>query len=437
MDFRLTSEQNAFRREFVSWLENNYPAGFDPTRFRNYDAHEDMALAHREFQKRLSDAGYAGMHVPEAYGGRGRTTMEEMIVLETISRMCPELRAPGVITFGMAAPTILVCGNEDQKKEFLPKILDGRHIWCQGFSEPNAGSDVVNVSTRAVRENGHYVVNGQKVWTSFAHLADYCILLVRTDPGTKKHKGLSYLLMDMTLSGVEVRPIRQITGEADFNEVYMEDVRVPENMLLGKEGDGWKIALTTLAFERAMGDVSKAAMYETNVERMIDMAGQVRRSGRPAGEDPVFRQDLARSYIEVMALKYHGLRNFSNQLEGGTPGPEGSIGKLLWSEPFQRISEAAADMQGPMGQIGRPSPWSVHDGFWQFWYLRSKGSTIECRHVRSAAEHYRGAGIGAAQGLEPGGQRERVGRGRGALRGCAAARGRTPARINRLPSPAF
>ena len=377
MDFRLTSEQEAFRREFASWLENNTPEDFDPQRFRNYDTHEDLAQAHRDFQKRLSEAGYAGMNLPVVYGGQGRSTMEEMIVTETISRTCPELRAPGVITFGMATPTILVCGNEAQKAEFLPRILDGTHIWCQGFSEPNAGSDVANVSTRAEKDNGHYVVTGQKVWTSFAHLADYCILLVRTDPGAKKHKGLSYLLLDMTLPGVEVRPIRQITGEADFNEVYMEDVRVPESMLLGKEGDGWKIALTTLAFERAMGDVSKAAAYETNVERLIAMARQVRRSGRPAIEDPVFRQDLARSYIEVMTLKYNGLRNFSNQLEGGTPGPEGSIGKLLWSEPFQRINEAAVDAQGPVGQIAEGSPWSVQEGFWQFGFLRSKGSTVE------------------------------------------------------------
>lgn len=377
MDFRLTSEQEAFRREFTSWLEKGYPADYDPSSFRNYDSYEELARAHRHFQGKLFEAGYAGMHIPEVYGGQEKTAMEEMIVLETVSSTCPELRAPGVITFGMAAPTILVCGNEEQKKEFLPRILDGTHIWCQGFSEPNAGSDVVNVSTRAERNNGHYVVNGQKVWTSFAHVADYCILLVRTDPKTKKHRGLSYLLMDMKLQGVEVRPIRQITGEADFNEVYMEDVRVPADMLLGNEGDGWKIALTTLAFERAVGDVSKAAAYETNMERMIEMAGQVRRSGRPAIDDPVFRQELARSYIEVMALKYHGLRNFSNQLEGGTPGPEGSIGKLLWSEPFQRINETAVDMQGPAGQIAGGSPWSVQEGFWQFGLLRSKGATIE------------------------------------------------------------
>lgn len=377
MDYRFTKEQEEFREEFVSWLEKNLPEGWDPSRYRNYSSAEDWASAYRDFQKRLFEAGYAGMHYPKDYGGQGKDLTLEIIILQVLASSCFELRMPGVISLGMAAPTVLICGNEQQKREFVPKILDGTHVWCQGFSEPNAGSDVANVSTRAVREDSHYVVNGQKVWTSLAHVADYCILLVRTDPNVKKHKGLSYLLLDMKLPGIEVRPITQITGEQEFNELYMEDVRVPAEMMVGKEGDGWGIAITTLMFERVMGDVTIAAAYEKNVERMINMACQIKRTGRPVIEDPVYRQQLGQAYIEVMALKYHGLRSLSQQLQGGTPGPEGSIGKLLWSEPNQRITEAALGMQGPNSQVMEGSPWSIQDGYWQFGFLRSKGNTVE------------------------------------------------------------
>ena len=165
------------------------------------------------------------MHYPKAYGGQGKSLMEEVIVMQTLASTCMELRGPGIIMHGMAAPTILHCGNEEQKRAYLPKIIDGTHIWCQGFSEPNAGSDVANVSTRAVKENGHYVLNGQKVWTSVAHMSDYCILLVRTDPNVAKHKGLSYLLLDINLPGVEIRPTTQITGGAEFNELFFLNAR--------------------------------------------------------------------------------------------------------------------------------------------------------------------------------------------------------------------
>jgi len=377
MDFRFTPEQEAFRETFVSWLEKNLPKGWDPSRFRNYDSSEEWACVYKDFQKRLFDEGYTAMHYPKAYGGQGRTLMEEVIVLQTLASSCMELRTPGFVTHGMVVPTIFMCGNEEQKREFLPKIFDGTHIWCQGFSEPNAGSDVANVSTRAVKEGDHYILNGQKVWTSFAHMSDYCIILVRTDPTAKKHKGLSYLLLDMKSPGVEVRPITQITGEAEFNEIYMEDTRVPAEMLVGQEGQGWQIAITTLMFERVTGDAMMAAAYLKNMEKMIEMARYSKRSGKPVIEDPIFRQHLGRSYIEIMALKYHGLRNLSNQIGGGIPGPEGSIGKLLWSEPNQRITEAALAMQGPNGQIMEGSPWSIQEGYWQYNFLRSKGNTIE------------------------------------------------------------
>jgi alkylation response protein AidB-like acyl-CoA dehydrogenase len=377
MDFRFTPEQEAFRKGFIAWLDGYLATIGDTSRFRVEEDAEEWNKAHRRFQKALFDAGYAGLHYPKAYGGQGKTLAEEVILQQTIAERCMELKVPGVITFGMAAPTILMCGTEEQKKTYLPGIMDGTHIWCQGFSEPNAGSDVVNVSTSAVRKGDHYVVNGQKVWTSFAHMADYCILLVRTDPGAKKHKGLSYLLMDMKLPGVEVRPITQITGHPEFNEVFMEDVRVPVNMRVGEEGDGWRIAITTLMFERTVGDATMASTFLRNLRGMVEMARETKRSGKPVIEDPIFRQQLARAYIDVMVLRYHGYRNLSQLFAGGIPGAEGSIGKLLWSEPNQRITEDALAMQGPLGLLMGGSPWSIQGGVWQFGFLRSKGNTIE------------------------------------------------------------
>jgi alkylation response protein AidB-like acyl-CoA dehydrogenase len=377
MDFRFTPAQEEFRKEFVSWVEKNLPDGWGKTGLRYYKTQEDLKQAYKNFQKRLFDAGYAAMHYPEEYGGQGKTLMEEIIVLQTISTTCIELRMPGVVTHGMAVPVIFTCGTEEHKKKFLPKILDGTHIWCQGFSEPDAGSDVANVSTMAIKEGDRYIVNGQKVWTSYAHISDYCLLLVRTDPDSAKHKGLSYLLVDMKAPGVDVRPMTQITGESEFNEIFFDDVEVPVDMLVGQENMGWQIAITTLMFERVMGDVVIGAAYEKNLQRMINMAGNTKRSGRPVIENPVFRQQLAQSYIEIMALKYHGLRSFSHQLKGGIPGPEGSIGKLLWSEPNQRLTEAALGMQGPNSQIMGGSDRAIDDGLWQYAYLRSKGNTIE------------------------------------------------------------
>ncbi|MEW6441704.1 MAG: acyl-CoA dehydrogenase family protein [bacterium] len=377
MDYRLTPEQEQFRTGLVAWLKSNLPAGWDPSRYRNYDTPGAWALAYKDFQRRLWEAGYASMHYPKVYGGQGRSLMEEVIVLQTLAATCMELRVPGIITHGMAAPTILTCGSEEQKRAYLPKILDGTHIWCQGFSEPNAGSDVANVATRAVKKNGHYVLNGQKTWTSFAHISDYCILLVRTSFEGPKHRGLSYLLLDMKLPGIEVRPMKQMTGEADFNELFFDDVRVPVEMRVGEEGQGWQIAITTLMFERVLGDATMAAIFEKNFGRMLELARTARRSGRPVIEDPVFRQQLARNYVDAMVLKYHGLRSLSRQLETGIPGPEGSIGKLLWSEPNQRISESVLEMQGMRGQLLGGTPWSFQDGLWQYAFLRSKGNTIE------------------------------------------------------------
>jgi alkylation response protein AidB-like acyl-CoA dehydrogenase len=376
MDFSFTLEEEAFREEFTSWLNQNLPENWNPLQYTVFESQEEWGRLYRGFQNKLFRAGYAGLHYPPEFGGRGKTLIQELIVSETIASTCLELKIPGVVTHGMAAPLLFLCGREDQKKEFLPKIFDGTHIWCQGFSEPNAGSDVVNVGTRALKQNGTYIVNGQKVWTSFAHLADYGLLLVRTDSQGPKHKGLTYLLLDMKLPGVEVRPVRQITGEAEFNEIFLDDVRIPEAMRVGQEGDGWRIAISTLMFERAMGDAVMAGAYLRNIRSLMDLARQMKRSGRPVLEDPVFRQQIGQAYIRVMAVKMHGYRSLCHLLRGNVPGPEGSIGKILWSETNQRLCETALQIQGPFSQLTKGSPWAVRDGMWQYLFLKSKGSTI-------------------------------------------------------------
>lgn len=377
MDYLLTPEQEAFRDKLLAWLPTAYPANYDPKRFRNFETKEEWMAAYRSFEKKMYDAGYVAMHYPKEWGGQGKTIMEETIVMQAIAANCMELRLPGAITMAICAPAIASCGTEEQKREFLPKMLDGTQIWCQGFSEPNAGSDVANVSTRAVRKGDHYIVDGQKTWTSLAHMADHCVLVCRTDPTVAKHKGLSYLLVDMNTPGIEVRPMVQMTGEAEFNEVFFDNVKVPVERRLGEEGQGWMITITTLMFERTMGDASKASLHEKEIGEMIAMAKTTKRAGKPVIEDPIYRQQLGQAIVDTMVLKYNGLRNLYQQIENRIPGPEGSIGKLLWSEPHQRTTEAILAMQGIRSQIMGGSPWSIQEGYWQYNYLRARGGTIE------------------------------------------------------------
>ena len=376
MDFKFTKEQEAFRREFTSWLNETIKDLEKKYSSRFTESLEAWEAEARDFQKRLFDAGYSGRHYPKEYGGQGRPVEEEMIILETLEALCPEHRHPFLTTMGLIAPTFLACGTEEQKKEFLPKMLEGTQIWCQGFSEPNAGSDVVNVATRAVKKGDRYVLNGQKVWTSFASTSDYAVMVVRTNPDVPKHKGLSYLIMDMKSPGVEVRPIVQINGGRNFNEVFLEDVEVPCSRIIGEEGKGWMIALATMAFERAMGDVAKASFQSKFLEDMFEKARNLKRSGRHLIQDPRVRQQLAQSWIEVMALKCHGYRNFSNLVDKGIPGPESSIGKLLWSESYQRLTETNMQLQGLFSQLMKGSAWAIDDGYGQHVFLHAKGSTI-------------------------------------------------------------
>jgi alkylation response protein AidB-like acyl-CoA dehydrogenase len=303
-----------------------------------------------------------------------------MIELAIFNEEMARVEAPGplnVLGLSMAGPTIIVHGTEEQKNRYLRKILNCDEIWCQGFSEPGSGSDVASIRTRAELRGDEFVVNGQKVWTSLAQIADWCMLLVRTDPQAPKHRGMSYILVDMKSPGITVRPLRQMTGESEFNEVFFEDVHVPRANLVGELNNGWGVALTTLMNERGTASFGTQARFRIIYENLVALAKKSAVNGHPALRDPVIRQQLAQHLIDVEILKYNCFRNFTRLLRGGTPGPEGSVLKLWWSELNQRMQETAMTLQGPYGQLLRDSPWVVESGRWQHNFLRSRANTIE------------------------------------------------------------
>jgi alkylation response protein AidB-like acyl-CoA dehydrogenase len=369
VDLTYNPEEERFRGEVQTFLKSNLPAGWGTP---SYSAPRGRAYLEfmRDWTRKLGKQGYLGMSWPREFGGRGATQIEVAIFNEEMARF----RAPtplNIIGLTMAGPTIIAHGTEEQKNRHVAKTLSGDQLWCQGFSEPGAGSDLANLRTRAELKGDEFIVNGQKVWTSMAHFADWCFLLVRTDPAAPKHRGISYLLVDMKTPGVTVRPLRQITGEAEFNEVFFEDVHVPRENLVGRINDGWRVAMTTLSNERGTMAFALAARFENTFNEVADLCRKM--GGRT---NPMARQQVAQFYIDLQVLKYSLYRNFSKIIRGGTPGPEGSISKLWWSELDQRMSDFAATMQGAASQLVDGSPYAVEDGRWQAGLLRSRCTTI-------------------------------------------------------------
>jgi alkylation response protein AidB-like acyl-CoA dehydrogenase len=256
-------------------------------------------------------------------------------------------------------------------------MLSAEEIWCQGFSEPNAGSDLAALSTTGVLDGDHFVVNGQKCWTSYAWAADWCELIVRTDPTVPKHKGLTALLVDMHSPGVEVRGLKQMSGESEFGEIFFRDVRVPAENVVGKVNEGWGVAMGTLMHERGTFGAALQVNYRRNFNRLVEIAKRIDRNGKPASEDPVIRQKLAQCYAEIEVMRLNQLRAFSRINETGVPGPEGSIQKIFWSELNQRFQQVAMEILGPYGQLAHGSPDAFDEGQWAYGYLRSRGNTIE------------------------------------------------------------
>jgi alkylation response protein AidB-like acyl-CoA dehydrogenase len=348
MDFRLSAAEEAFRNELRAWLDTHVPADFDPDRFEFGMTADERFEWQLGWHRGLHAGGWVGLHWPREYGGRGATLMEQVVFSEELARR----RLPaGANLLGilLVGPTLMQWGTEAQKRRFLPKILSAEEIWCQGYSEPDAGSDLASLTTRAVPEGDVFVVNGQKVWTSGAHRSDWMILLARTDPQAPKHRGISYFLVDMRSPGITVRPLVQMTGSAGFNEVFFEDVRVPRENLVGELHRGWDVAMTTLMFERA--GLGTDLRFEGVLEALVAAARAVRRSGRPAIEDPAVRDQIAQFAIEAAALRLGGYRQLTKRLRGQPPGPEGSIAKLVASELNLRIAQWAVSLLGAQAQI--------------------------------------------------------------------------------------
>jgi alkylation response protein AidB-like acyl-CoA dehydrogenase len=358
MDLRDTQEEAAFRAELRAWVDANLPADKRGGR-GGAQRFEDPFV--REWSRKLYEGGYAGLTWPREYGGAGAPHSFQAILYEELAAA----QAPahvGVIGLGMAGPTIIAHGTEEQKARYLQPLLAADEIWCQGFSEPDAGSDLAAARTRAERRGDVYVVNGQKVWSSFAHIADFCILVTQSDPDAPRYRNLTYLLVDMHAPGVEVRPLRQITGEAEFNEIFFSDVEVPVESRLGDEGDGWQVAMTTLLHERATLGFALTAALDTLFTRMLEEA-------RERNPDVLVREALAREWIELQALRFTNYRALGTYERTGIPGPEGSAVKLRWSESNQRLTKLARELRGPDGILD--------DGWWNHQQLRSRGNTIE------------------------------------------------------------
>jgi len=353
VDFTLSPDQEAFRQRVRRWLEANIPD--DWTRFGLSEVPRPEAYAFlRKWQATLYDAGFIGITWPKEYGGQGLTFVEEMILHQemALQKAPPMLNVLGV---GMAGPTIIAYGTEEQKKRYPAKILSCEEIWCQGYSEPNAGSDLASLQTRAVKDGEHWVINGQKVWTSLAHIADWMMLLARTDPDAPKHKGITYFLLDMKSPGVTVKPLKQLTGDAEFNEVFFDNVRVHESRVLGGVNNGWAVGLTTLMYERLALGFGLQVRLRISVDQLVDMARRMEKNGRSLTKDPVMRQKLAQLWIDTESLKYTGARAVTRLLKGELPGPEASTGKMMWVETHQRLQELAMEIQGPYSQLARGS----------------------------------------------------------------------------------
>jgi alkylation response protein AidB-like acyl-CoA dehydrogenase len=357
MDLTFSEQETAFRDELRAWFAANDP-GEEP------DGEEDLRYAwRRDFQRRLAEGGWAAVHWPREYGGRGATLTESAIFFEELGRSGAPLPA-NVLGLLLAGPTIMTWGTEAQRERYLSPILTADEIWCQGFSEPDAGSDLASLKTRAVRDGEEWVLSGQKVWTSAAQYSKWCMLVARSDPAAPKHKGLTYFLLDMEQEGVQIRPLRQITGEPEFNELFLDGARVPAENVLGGEGNGWKVALTTLMNERA----GLGFFLQVRLRQLLDhLIEEAAREGLL--EDPVVADRLGELHLRTELVRLTAYRGLTAIERYGQPGPEGSLTKWMWSDTNQRLTQFAAELLGPRA-LRAEDPWSYE-------LLRARGNSIE------------------------------------------------------------
>ena len=356
MDLTLSPDEQAFRDELRAWLVENHP-GKEP------EGMEEAFGFRREWQRRLNEDGWAGVSWPEEFGGRGATLVEQAIFNEEMVRS----KAPpvaNVLALAMGGPTVIAHGTDEQKRRFLAPILSAEEIWCQGFSEPESGSDLASLKTRAERSNGGWRVTGQKVWTSFAQEAKWCMLVARTDRDAPKHQGLTYFLMDMEQEGVQVRPLVQITGHPEFNELFMEGAEISDENVIGGVGNGWQVAITTLMHERATLAFGLQVQVKIALGELMEL---VREEG--LADDPVTRQRIGQLYTEAEILRLNAYRGLTRIMKHGVPGPEGSLGKWQWSEVNQALTESAMDARGAEAPLAESE--------WAYRFLRARANSIE------------------------------------------------------------
>jgi alkylation response protein AidB-like acyl-CoA dehydrogenase len=382
MDFDFTPEQEKFRTELRTWLATNAFEAFGRLAARagglsagRQDLRDNEAWnCLLDYHSRLYKAGYVALHWPKQWGGGGAGLVEQAIYQDEVLRLGLPLYGAGQLAIDRIGPTLMVMGNDAQKRRYLPKMLSGEEIWCQGYSEPNAGSDLASLQTRAVLEGDEFVINGQKVWTSLAHRADWQVLLVRTDPDAPKHKGISYLLVNMRSPGITIRPLVEMTGAAMFNEVFYDNVRVPRENLVGELNNGWQVSIATLMFERVSGGTRHPV--ERTIEELAVAAKTIDFQGVPAWTHPYIRQKLAQFSIEARCLRLSRYRSLTSQLKGKVPGPESSFGKLFATELNLRVAMFADEMLSPYSCLDHGSAYAFESGRWTHRELGARGLTI-------------------------------------------------------------
>ena len=374
MDFSYTEDDDAFRAELRSWLDDNLPEFVGAGEIHVEGLSRTMARR-RAWQKRLNEGRWAAINWPKEWGGREATIMQNVIYSEEMAKA----RAPGIFNANgiwQIGPMIIRWGTDDQKNQWLPGILSADEHWCQGFSEPQAGSDLANLRCAAVLDGDEYVLNGQKIWISTAHIAEWGLFLVRTDPDAiergRKHEGITALIVDMRVPGIECRPIRDVTGDAMFNEVFFDEARIPASYRLGEEGEGWLVAMGTLGHER-VGTAGLSITMKSELDRMIAST----RKHNPDGlRDPDLRDRIARAYTQIEFTRLLNYRALSKVLKGEKSWPEVQLAKLQWSYLSQTLAELGVDMLGPAGVLAKGGPDSVDSGHWPYNYVWQRYTSI-------------------------------------------------------------
>lgn len=357
MDFAFTKDELEFADEVRTWLNEHVVGDFAALSGRGLTGHDDVDPELQiAWEKELATGGWLGIDFPKSIGGRECNLVQQVLFHKTYV----EARAPGRIPnmgVTLLGPTVMAFGSPEQQQRFVPAILQGEELWCQGYSEPNAGSDLSNVATKAVLDGDKWVINGQKVWTSLAQFADWVFVVARTEPGSERHAGLSYLLVPMDQPGIEVRPIIQVTGGAEFNETFFSDATTDADLVVGEVGNGWRVAMGTLAFERGASTLGQQVSFRQELDDLLEAA---KKNGR--WDDPVVRQQLIQSYSELEILRYNQLRMLTALTQDGVPGPEMSIGKLYWASWHRRMGELWMLVRGASGMVATDGGYAGHDG---------------------------------------------------------------------------